>query len=34
MKDVAVLAEIESVARSGAMAVAKGSPIFDTALSD
>jgi acetolactate synthase-1/3 small subunit len=34
MKDVAVLAEIESVARSGAMAVAKGSPIFDAALSD
>ena len=29
MKDLARLAEVESVARSGALAVAKGSPIFD-----
>ena len=30
MKDLTDLAEIESVARSGAIAVTKGSPIFDT----
>ncbi len=34
MKNVAAFAEIESVARSGAVAVAKGSPIFDTHVAD
>ena len=34
MKDLARLAEIESVARSGAIAVARGSPIFDALAQD
>ena len=34
MKDLARLAEIESVARSGALAVARGSPIFDALAQD
>ena len=34
MKDVARLADIESVARSGAMAVARGSPVFDSRVRD
>jgi acetolactate synthase small subunit len=34
MEEVADLAEIETVVRSGAMAMARGAPVFDAHVND